>query len=274
MPQWLSVFINNYLIKFVIDLLFAAIVLFVGFALVKLLLKAIGKMPFYKKLDINIQSFLNNFLGVALKILIVVTAVVILGVPQASVVAILGSCGIAIGLALQGGLSNIAGGIVLMISRPFHVGDFIEFNGTSGFVRDIGMYYTKIETPDGRDVTVPNSTLSNSTVDNLSVQKLRRVDFDFNVAYDTDIDFARKILLATASVNEQIEKTPAPEVFVSEYGEYAMKIKLRIYCTFENYWAVYFDTFESVKRAFDKFKIEIPYNHVNVTIDNKQSSEQ
>ncbi len=267
--EWLLTFINTYVVGFVIDLLFAVIILIVGFALVSILVNGIKKSKAYKKFDVNTQSFLSNFVAILLKVFIVLTAVIVVGVPQASVVAVLGSCGLAIGLALQGGLSNIAGGIIIMFCKPFHVGDYIESGNVGGVVTDIGIYYTKITTADNRDISVPNSSLANSTINNYSTQDVRRIDFDFKIAYGSDIDLTRKVLLATSSMNDLILKEPAPEVFVAAHGESSVTVKLRVWCAAENYWTVNFDMWEDVKKAFDKFGIEIPYNHLNVTVDSK-----
>lgn len=266
---WISSFVNAYVVPFVLNLIFALLIIAVGFAVVKALTKAVTKTKLFQKADINVQNFVTNFVGIGLKLIVVLTAVIVLGVPESSVVAVLGSCGLAIGLALQGGLSNIASGIIIMFCKPFHVGDFIIAGDVSGVVTEIGIYYTRITTGDNQDIAVPNSTLANSTINNLSTEKTRRIDFDFNVAYDTDIDLVRKVLLATSSMNDLILKEPAPEVFVAAHGESAVTIKLRIWCESANYWTVYFDMWEDVKKAFDKFEIEIPYNHLNVTIDNK-----
>ena len=269
MLDWLINFVNTYVVPFAIDLFFAAVILIVGFALTSFIMKRVKKSKGFSKLDVNVQSFLSNFLGIGLKAIIVLTAVIVLGVPQASIVAILGSCGLAIGLALQGGLSNIAGGVIIMFCKPFHVGDYVETAGAEGVVQDIGIYYTKITTADNRDIAVPNSSLANSTIKNYSTRDLRRVDFDFNIAYGADIDLTRKVLIATAGMNDLVIKEPAPEVFVAAHGESAVTMKLRIWCKSSDYWTVYFDMWEDVKKAFDKFGIEIPYNHLNVTIDNK-----
>lgn len=269
MGEWLKNFANDYVVKFAIDLVLAILILVVGFALVKALQKAMKKSKLFVKADLNAQAFLMNFIGGALKVLIVLTAVIVLGVPESSVVALIGSCGLAIGLALQGGLANIAGGIIIMTCKPFHIGDYIISGDISGVVNDIGIYYTRITTPDNRDIIVPNSTLSSCTVNNLSTEKVRRIDFDFSVAYETDIDLTRKVLLATASMNDMVLKEPAPEVFVAGHGESAVIVKLRVWCDAENYWTVNFDMWEDVKKAFDKFGIEIPYNHMNVIVENK-----
>ncbi len=266
---WLLNFVNNYVVTFGINLVFAVLVLLIGFKLSSALIKQIKKSKGYQKLDVNIQSFLGNVFGILLKIFVIIIVVDIIGVPSASIITVLGSCGVAIGLALQGGLSNIASGVVIMLCRPFHVGDFIISGSISGVVKDIGIYYTTITTPDNQDVVVPNGTISNSTINNLSTENTRRIDFDFNVAYDTDIDLARKVLLATAQNNDLVLKDPNAEVFVAGHGESAIVIKLRVWCAAENYWTVYFDMYEDVKKAFDQFEIKIPFRQVTVHMDNQ-----
>ncbi len=268
MAQWFTNFFTNTLPNFALKLLIAGAVVALGFLLVKYLMKLIQKTKLFQKADPNAQSFLTNFFSAALKIIIVLIAVIILGVPEASIVALIGSCGIAIGLALQGGLSNIASGIIIMICKPFKVGNFVDSSAATGTVKDIGIYYTKLTTPDNIDVMVPNSAICNATVKNLSAQDLRRVDFDFNVSYDTDLDLARKVLLASAQVNDKVLKEPAPEVFVASHNESSITLKLRLWCNSADYWGVYFDMWEDVKKAFDKFGIHIPYNHLDVTLVN------
>lgn len=266
---WFMNFVNVYLVDFVIKLLFAALILIVGFALVKALGKGMDKSKIFGKLDSNVKSFLANFVQGGLKVLVVLTAVIVIGVPQASVIAAIGSCGLAIGLALQGGLNNIASGVILMFCKPFHVGDFIISGAISGVVKDIGIYYTLITTPDNQDIHVPNGSLANATITNLSTESTRRLDFEFSVSYDADLDLTRKVLLATAQMNDLVMKDPAPEVYITAHGESGVSVKLRVWCASENYWTVNFDMWEDVKKAFDKFNIEIPYKYVNVVMKNK-----
>ena len=169
MPEFITTFANEYLVNYVLKFILAILVLIVGCAFAKWLGKKISKSKMLSKADPNTQNLIGN---------IILTAVMILGVPQSAIVAVLGSCGLAIGLALQGGLANIAAGIVIMVCKPFHVGDFIIAGDIAGVVQDIGLFYTKILSPDNLGVTVPNSTLSGATVTNLSSEETRRVDFD------------------------------------------------------------------------------------------------
>jgi len=268
MPEWLSTFINTYLVSFAVKLLIAVAIIAIGFPVVKAVVKSIKKSKGFAALDSNVQSFLSNTLDVVFKVLILLSAVLVLGVPESTVIAALGSCGLAIGLALQGGLSNIASGVIIMCCKPFHIGDFIDNGSVSGTVKDIGIYYTSITTGDNRDIKVPNSVMANTTITNLSTAKERRIDFDFNVSYNADLELTRKVLLATATVNELVKKDPAPAVYVAAHGDSAVTVKLRVWVESADYWTVYFDMWEDVKIAFDKFGIEIPYQHMNVTITN------
>ncbi len=268
MTEWLKNFVNVYLTQFAINLFFAIVILVVGFTLTKVAIKAISKLKVFDKIDNNARIFITNFVGVALRVIVIITAVIVIGVPEASVIAVLGSCGLAIGLALQGGLTNIASGIVIMLTKPFHAGDYVESGSVSGVVKDIGIYYTKLTTPDNKDVSVPNSAIANATIVNYSIESTRRIDFDFNIAYGTDIDLVRKVLVATATMNDLVSKDPAPEVYVAGHGESSITMKLRVWCAANDYWTVYFDMWEDVKKAFGKFEIEVPYNRLNVTIEN------
>ncbi len=262
--EWLLNFVNTYVVKFGINLIFALIVLLVGFKLTDFILKQTQKTKWYSKLDVNVQSFCANFFSVLLKIIVIIVVVEIIGVPSASLIAILGSAGIAIGLALQGGLSNIASGVIIMFCRPFHVGDFITTPNGDGVVKDIGIYYTKLTTGDNRDVVIPNSILTNNSITNLSTHDTRRLDFDFTVSYSTDLDLARKVLLAAAKNNDLVLTDPAPAVFVAAHGDSAITMKLRVWCKSGDYWTVNFDMYEDVKKAFDQFEIEIPFPQITV----------
>lgn len=261
---WLLNFVNTYVVGFGINLIFAVLVLIIGFKLVNVLLKLTKKTKWYSKLDVNVQSFCSNLFAVLLKIVIIIIVVEIIGIPSASLIAVLGTAGVAVGLALQGGLSNIAGGVIIMFCRPFHVGDFIITASGSGVVQDIGIYYTKLTTADNQDIVIPNSILTSNPVTNLSTHDTRRLDFDFTVSYSTDLDLARKVLLATAQNNDLVLTDPAPAVFVAAHGDSAITLKLRVWSKAEDYWTVNFDMYEDVKKAFDQFEIEIPFPQITV----------
>lgn len=263
--------IMNFLFDSVVPYLWriigALLVLAIGFKIVNFVVKKLTHSKGYEKLDTNIQSFLGNVLRIILKLFVIIVAVSIVGIPTASLIAGLTTCGAAIALALQGGLSNIAAGVVILLCKPFHIGDFITAGDVSGVVKEIGLYYTSITTPDNQDVVVPNGTLSNCTITNLSTCATRRIDFDFSVDYASDIELVRKVLLATAANNENVMQDPAPEVMISGHGASALNVKLRLWVSAENYWTVYFAMYEDVKKSFDQFNIEIPYQKIDVHMD-------
>lgn len=261
-------FVNGIAVPFVIRLICAALILLVGFKLTKILVKKLGKAPFFEKLDTNIQALIKNGIKVLLNTIIVIVVVEIMGVPSATIIAVLGSCGLAVGLALQGGLSNLAGGVIIMLFKPFHEGDYISTPLGDGTVSKIGVFYTKLTTPDNICVSVPNSSLSNSTVSNYSEKSTRRVDINLSVSYDSDIDLAKKVLLASAESHDLVLKDPAPVVFVTEQADSSIKLQLRVWVLNADYWTVKFDLTEDSKKVLDKFAISIPYPQLDVHVKN------
>ena len=249
-----------------IKLLAAIVILIVGIKLIKSLTKWITKSTKLDKLDTSLRSFLGSFSKIALYIVLIITVAMILGVPATSFITILASCGVAIGLALQGSLSNFAGGIMILLFKPFKVGDYIEASGESGTVEEISVVYTVLLTPDNKRITIPNGTLTNSVIENYSAEKNRRVDMTFTTSYDCDIEKAKKILTDIASSHPMALKDPEPMVRLSEHGESALTYTVRVWCLNENYWDVKFDITESVKKAFDENGIEIPYPQMDVHI--------
>ena len=269
MLDFLLNFLNVYAVPFVIRLVCAAVVLFVGFKLTKLIIKKVSKCnAFCEKLDSNVQALIKNTVKVLAYSIVIILAVEILGIPSATIVAVLGSCGLAIGLALQGGLSNIAGGVIIMLFKPFHEGDFISTPLGDGSVVDIGIFYTKLLTPDNVSINIPNSSLANSNISNYSEKDTRRVDVSVSVAYDSDIDLAKKVLLASAESHDLVLGDPAPVVFVTAQGDSAITIQVRAWTKSENYWAVKFDLLEDTKKVLDKFNINIPYPQLDVHVKN------
>jgi hypothetical protein len=169
---------------------------------------------------------------------------------------LIASIGLTVGLALQGSLSNIAGGIMVVGLKPFEVGDYIESNGVGGTVTDIAIFYTTLTTPDNKKIVVPNGALSNSVVVNYSANDTRRLDLTFSISYNTDLDLAKKVLLSCAKLDERIFSDPAPVVYITEHADSAVMIQLRVWLRKENYWDVNFAMIEQVKRSFDQLGVE------------------
>ncbi len=247
-----------------LSLIYALIILIVGLKLTKFIIKLLKKGRFFAKLDPTAASFIISLLNILLKALVIITASVVLGIPMTSFITILASCGVAIGLALQGSLSNFAGGLMILIFKPFHVGDYIESNGIEGTVKGISVLYTVITTNDNRNITLPNGTLSNNAVINYSANDKRRISFNFGAAYSTDIDKVKEVLLEVAYANENVLDDPAPAAFVYEHNDSSVGYLLNVWCKCEHFWDVRLSIPEAVKKSFDANGIEIPFPQIDV----------
>ena len=254
-----------------IRLLIALAIILIGFKLVNVVMKKVKKGKGFQKLEPTGASFLASFLSILLKTILVVTAVAVMGIPMASIVAVLAAGGAAIGLALQGSLANFAGGIMLMVFRPFRVGDYVETQGVQGTVKDTTIFYTKLTTIDNREVTLPNGTLMNASITNYTANDLRRVDLVFHVSYHSDIDRVREVLRSIASAHPLALQDPEPMIVLSEHAKSSLDVTMRVWCKTSDYWTLRFELIETVKKAFDKVGIEIPYEQLDVHI--KESAE-
>lgn len=249
-----------------IRLLAALFVLIVGLKLISVFKKWIKYTPKLAKLDPGLRSFLASFSNILLYFVLVITIASILGIPATSFITILASCGVAIGLALQGALSNLAGGLMLLLFKPFKVGDFVEVAGESGTVAEISVVYTVILTGDNRRITIPNGSLTNSVIENYSAEETRRVDLTFSTAYNCDIEKTKQVITDVVNAHSMVLSDPAPFVRLSAHGDSALTYTVRAWCKTENYWDVNFDLTEQVKVAFDKNGIEIPYPQMDVHV--------
>lgn len=250
-------------------LLSAVLILIIGSFVISRFVKRVRKST---KMDKTLASFLASFINFGGKTLIVITAIAILGVEMSSIVALIASAGVAIGLALQGSLSNIAGGILLIVFKPFKVGDYIKVGGEEGTVHDMNLFYTILKKPDNTTISMPNAIASNSSLQNLSTEENRRLDIALEVAYGTDIDFVKKLLITVASNHELVMKDPAPFCRLTDYNDSGLGIALRVWVKGTDYWTVNFDLKEDIEKAFTMANIEIPFNTVDVNIINKPSS--
>ncbi len=247
-----------------LKLIASAIVFIVGRFLIKLLIKALRNGKIGQKMEPTASHFLLNFISIALYVILAVTIIGIMGVPMASVVAAIASAGVAIGLALQGSLSNLAGGIMILLFHPFRVDHFIEAAGFSGTVKDIDIFYTVLHTPDNKVVTIPNGTIMSSSIINYSLNDTRRVDLVFSVAYGTDADKVKAILLEEAGKHELALKDPEPFCRLTKQAESSLDFTLRVWVKKDDYWQVNFDLLESIHARFEEEKIEIPFNQIDV----------
>lgn len=218
----------------------------------------------FKSMDLTLRKFLKTFIGYTLKILLIITAVNYVGVNTSSLVAVIAAAGATIGLALQGGLSNLAGGVILILMRPFKTGDYITTAGEAGTVVEIGLFYTTLITPDNRKVFIPNGNITSSAIVNNSSEETRRCDLTFELSRDVDIARVKKLLKKLADNDERVLADPASRVVITAYGKGTITFALRAWCKNADYWDLYFDLQELVKEAFDLSGIVIPYEQVDV----------
>jgi len=252
-----------------IKILYVVILLFVGFRIIKIVGKIIEKALDKSKIEESVKTFLLSFTQLGLKALLLISAAATLGIEMTSFAALIGSIGIAIGFSLQGSLSNFSGGIIILILKPFVVGDYIEGAGHSGTVREITIVYTYLTTPDNKVVAIPNGQLSNSSIINYTKNKLRRVDFKFGVSYDSDIVKVKKIIADVVEKHEKILDEPESIIRLSNHGDSSLDFSVKVWCVTKDYWGIYYDLTEQIKEAFDKENIEIPYPHmVNIVKNN------
>lgn len=261
--------LKNKLLGFLTDfggkLIIALLVLVIGFWLVRLLIRLLSKSKLMKK-DPTVAKFLSGALKISLNTLVIVTVIGILGVPMSSVIAVIASAGVAIGLALQGALSNFAGGIMILLFRPFRIGDFVDAGGYSGTIKEIGIFYTVMTTPDNREVTIPNGTITGASVVNYSVNDTRRIDLTVSVAYGSDVNRVRTVLLDETQKNPLVQTDPAPFVRLSKQNDSSLDFTVRVWTKKEDYWTVHFDLLEAIQKRLDAEKIEIPFPQLDVHV--------
>lgn len=259
-PDKLSIYATkfiNLLIDYSPKLISAFLVLFIGLYAIRLINRSIRKIMVKRNLDPTLTKFLADILLWALRILLFVTFISNLGIPTTSFVTILGAMGLAIGLSLQGSLSNFAGGMLIIVFKPFKVGDTIEAQGVIATVLEIQIFVTKMLTGNNQTVFVPNGALSNGTIINYSMQGERRADLTFSVSYDSDIKKAKEVLVNVLNSNPKVLKKPAPEVFVKNLSASSVDFAVRPWAKNENYGSVFSDTLENCKIALDEAGISV-----------------
>lgn len=255
-------------LAFGLKIILALVLLFVGLWVIKKLTKVAKKMMVKSKMDTSLQNFLSDLINWTLKALLIVTILSTLEVATTSFVAIIGAAGLAVGLALQGALSNFAGGALIMIFKPFKIGDLIEAQGELGEVKEIQIFVTKLVTPGNKLAIIPNGILSNGTIKNYTEEGQLRVDLTIGISYDANIKEAKSILEATLAKNPKVLKSPAPQVTVSELADSSVNLAVRPWAAPADYWDVYFECLEECKIALDEAKITIPFPQRDVHMIN------
>lgn len=247
-------------------IILAIIVLIVGLILCKLALKLISKGLDRTKIDLTVNNFVKQCCKIILYVLLITVVLSMLGIPATSVVTVIGTAGVAVGLALQSSLSNVAGGIMLMINKPFKIGDYILVSGVEGTVKQITILYTRLDSATNQAIFIPNGQVSGATVINNSSNDCRRVDLTFSISYEDDFEKARAIVLAVLDKNDKILKTPAATVNMLEHGASAIVLAVRPWCRPADYWDVYFSVIEQVRAAFIAGGISIPFDQLDVHV--------
>lgn len=253
-------------------LIFAIVVLILGLIVtrvsVKLVSKGLDKVKASKKnsLDDTVVKFVKQVVKIALYILLATIVLSILGIPSSSIVAVIGTAGVAIGLALQGSLSNVAGGFVLMVTKPFKIGDYIAVSGVEGTVEQISILHTQLVTGSNQAVFIPNGTAVGATIINNSAKDKRRVDLTFSISYEDDFAKAQAVIMQVLKSQPKVLADPAPLVRMSEHAASAIIIAVRPWCKTADYWDVYFDTTEKVRAAFIENNISIPFDQLDVHV--------
>jgi small conductance mechanosensitive channel len=249
-----------------IKLVLGIIVIIVLFKIINVTTRKLYKTLQKKNIDTTISKVATSAIKVSLKCIILVMFVGYIGIETASISAVIASLGIGVSLAVQGALSNFAGGLIIVIMRPFKIGDWITSNGESGSVENIKLFYTEIVTGDNKVVHIPNGTLANNVIVNVSAKETRRVDMVFSVAYDTNLELAKQTLANMLANDERVFSDPTPFITVSEYAASSINITVRAWTKSSNYWGVYWNMMNNVKAEFDKVGIEIPFNQLDVNI--------
>lgn len=241
-------------------LISAFLILFIGLYVIRFVNRFVRKVMIKRNYDITLSQFLADILLWAMRILLFVSFISKLGIESTSFVAILGAMGLAIGLALQGSLSNFAGGVLIILFKPFKIGDFIEAQGVAGEVKEIEILYTKLRSSNNQTVFVPNGVLSNGTITNYSMEDIRRGDLKISVSYDTDLRQAKDIIFKILNENPSVLETPAPAVTVVEMNDSGIILAVRPWANRSEFWTMLSDVLQDCKTEFDKQGIEMqPY---------------
>ena len=260
-------YISTLFITYGIKLLYAILIWFAGKFIISKLMLLVDKKMELTRTEITLKKFLHSIVHTLFYTFLFIIIISTLGIQTASFVAVLGACSLAIGFALQGSLGNFAGGVLIILFKPYKIGDFIEVSGITGTVVEIQIFATLLNTLDNKRIVIPNGKLSNDTLINYSKNPIRRVDIIFGVGYNDDLDKAKSVLVEIANSQDKILKDPATFVEIIEYGSSSVNIVYRVWCNTADYWDVYFHSMKMAKIEFDKANISIPYPQMDIHTD-------
>lgn len=257
---------TNFIVTYGMKLIGAAAALIIGLWVIGMIMKRFKAVLLKKEVDASLVPFLISVLGIAMRVALIISVAGMVGIEMTSFITILGAAGLAIGLALQGTLQNFAGGVIILLLKPFKVGDFVDVGGHTGTVKEIQIFNTIMTTPDNKVFIIPNGGLANASMTNFSAMPTRRVDFSFGISYGDDFEKAKSLIRGLFDADDRILKDPEPFVRVGELGASSVNITTRVWVNSANYWAVHFDMIETAKKTFDKEGISIPFPQMDVHI--------
>ncbi len=263
---------GNFLAEYGLRFLGAVILLIIGLWLSGKASRIIYRMMEKREVDPSLRSFMKSVVGALLRILVIITILTLVGVPMTSFIAILGAAGLAVGLALSGTLQNFAGGVLLLIIKPFKVDDFIEAQGFMGTVKDIQIFHTVLQTVDNVIITVPNGGLSTGSVTNYSINPTRRGQWVFGIAYGDSVETAKKAIMDVLENDSRVLNDPEPMIFLSKLNDSSVDITVRAWAKAEDFWPFSFAIHEKVYDAFQKAGINIPFPQMDVHLHKKDKS--
>ena len=243
-----------------------ALIWIIGRWLSKRLVTLVKKLMVKKNTDASIQTFLVSLIDIVALIVLLIIIISVVGIDTSSFIALFASAGVAIGMALSGTLQNFAGGVMVLIFRPYKVGDYIEAQGQAGTVKEIQIFNTLLQTPDNRIIIVPNGPLSTGIINNYSRETTRRVDFSFPISYGDDFELAKKVLMEIIEKDARIMKTPEPFIEVGAMATSSINITVRVWCNAADYWGIFFDMNKSVYSTFPAKGLHFPYNTITVNM--------
>ncbi len=267
----LSEQINEIVFVYGPKLIGAIITLIIGMWIISVVTRSLRKRFEKQNMEPSLRGFLNSMIGILLKALLWISVIGMMGVQMTSFVALLGAAGLAVGMALSGTLQNFAGGVMILIFKPFKIGDFIQAQGHSGIVNEIQIFNTILKTPDNKTIIIPNAGLSTGSMINFSSEPKRRVDLVFGIAYGDDVDKAKEVLMKLIKADERILNDPAePFIAVSELADSSVNLVVRVWAEAANYWGIYFGLTEQVYKTFEKEGLNIPFPQMDVHVQNNK----
>ena len=257
---------TNFVIQYGPKLIGAVLVWIIGGWIIKAINSAVSKRLEKGNIDASLRPFIKSLVGGLLKVLLGITVLGMLGIEMTSFIAILGAAGLAVGMALSGTLQNFAGGVMILIFKPFKVGDVIDAQGYVGSVSEIQIFNTILKTPDNKTIIIPNGGLSTSSMTNFSTESRRRVDWTIGIGYGDDVDKAKEVIKKLIAADSRILTTPEPFIAVSELADSSVNFTVRAWVNAADYWGVFFDMNENVYKTFDKEGLNIPYPQMDVHV--------